>query len=236
MTNPYEPGAEPTIVANATAVFASNTLWTWLNIGALVVAAGVDSLGAFENAVSIATLTRSEGMLVFQILLGLQGVGALLMLPVNVIAWLIWQYRAANNALAFSAAGPAKTMFGAARKFDFGPGTSLVWWFVPFANLLMPYRVVLAIWTASHAPLGPTPSLEPRLQTWWGLWLVSNISANFAFRVTGVEPSLEASLLWLVSNAVGVGAAIAAALLVRAINDTQERAGKAISPSPALPA
>ena len=235
MTNPYEPGADAAGAARTEVAYASNTLWTRILIGTLVAAAGADVLGLLIESINLLTDMRSVDWLFVIVLTVLQGLAALLLLPTNVITWLVWQYRAANNAVALSSApdpSGGRSLFKATRVFDYGPGTSLVWWFVPFANLLMPYRVVEAIWTASNAPLrDPGAAFQRRASIWWGFWIASNISANLAFRLTGFDGQISGvgSVAWWFAHALGLGSAIAAIEVVRALNATQERAAEAIA-------
>lgn len=77
----------------------------------------------------------------------------------SAVLFLIWLFRAASTA----------------RRFGLGPGTSpwmaVLWWFVPLAWFVMPYRVVRDL----HASLAPEDtSFGGRLVVvWWATWLVS---------------------------------------------------------------
>jgi hypothetical protein len=64
------------------------------------------------------------------------------------------------------------------------PPWAVGWYFVPFANLLMPFRALREAWQASENPQAwrsvPVPSL---LRWWWGFWLVENTLGSMSFRL-----------------------------------------------------
>ena len=68
----------------------------------------------------------------------------------------------------------------------FTPGWAIGWWFIPFANLFMPYQVVKELWKTSdtntvqiHSTVVQTAWKEaytsPILILWWLLWITSSI-------------------------------------------------------------
>ena len=72
------------------------------------------------------------------------------------VGFLAWVY-AANRSL--------RTQHGPAMRFT--PAMSVVWFFVPIANLVKPYEVVQEIWQVSRQ----NPSDEGRIVLWW--WLAT---------------------------------------------------------------
>src|SRR5579885_27683 len=80
------------------------------------------------------------------------------------IVFLAWVYRASRNARALGAEGMKYT-----------PGWSVGWFFVPFANLVLPYLVMREIWQASRAE----PGLEWRqspISPVLGVWGVLRVA------------------------------------------------------------
>src|SRR5947207_1397181 len=75
----------------------------------------------------------------------------------TIFVWLIWQFFV-HDLVARAAGSP----------FRFGRWASVGWWFVPFANLLMPYRVMQELWNKTD---GLTSGSEDRrLLRWWVPW------------------------------------------------------------------
>ena len=71
-------------------------------------------------------------------------------------------------------------------EMSIGPGWAVGWFFIPFANLVMPYQGVSQTWRASHAAAGLDGEAEMALlRWWWGLWLATNILSTLAARMSG---------------------------------------------------
>ncbi|MDP9258382.1 MAG: DUF4328 domain-containing protein [Actinomycetota bacterium] len=78
----------------------------------------------------------------------------------NVVVWLVWQHRAQANAQHLTT-----------KKLTFSPGWAVGWWFVPFANLVQPFRAVCELWQASGGAGHSEESTWPALALWWIAWL-----------------------------------------------------------------
>jgi hypothetical protein len=121
------------------------------------------------------------------------------------IVWLVWQHRSQSNLRALGAAG-----------IKYTPGWAVGWWFIPFANVVLPFLTMRELWRASDPQSGSTEWLArrttPLLGFWWAGWLVTQtlfqigrgidrdlktigdlrgeawffIAGNFALVVTGV--------------------------------------------------
>src|SRR5262249_17781766 len=88
----------------------------------------------------------------------------------TVVVFLLWQHRAYNNLPALGVPRP-----------DFSSGWVVGSWFVPFLNLVRPYKIVKYIRDKSNPE---AVSAEGgyydtggnfTLKAWWGFWLASNI-------------------------------------------------------------
>ena len=64
------------------------------------------------------------------------------------------------------------------------PTMAVVWYFIPFANLIMPLRGVKQIWKGTFE-LSSEPGPDDGVVTlWWVLWVISNIAATLSFRMS----------------------------------------------------
>ncbi|MFS2109132.1 DUF4328 domain-containing protein [Sphingomonas sp. Sphisp140] len=112
-----------------------------------------------------------------------------------------WIFRAGRNLVALGHGSLA-----------FRPATRILWFLVPFANLIIPYHCMRELWNASHAKtdLGETP---PLVAIWWGMWLFS----FFDLIVLGVfaGPFELMTIIWI-QSATGIAlAALAIPMLWR---------------------
>ncbi|KOG76430.1 MULTISPECIES: DUF4328 domain-containing protein [Streptomyces] len=152
-------------------------------------------------------------------------------LVVTAIVFVVWFHRTRRNAEVFHA--------GVQR---LGPGWAIGGWFVPIANLWIPYRVASGVWEAS-AQTGPgdgwrTVPKTP-LKLWWGAWVLSLLATRVAEEIwsRAFEPEEVARAAGLVvaSDALDIVAAVLAILFVRALTRMQvERAARAVNPVPAV--
>ena len=112
----------------------------------------------------------------------------------SLVFFLRWIYCANVNARSLGASG-----------MRFTPGWSVGWFFVPVANLVMPYQVMREIWQASSNPGNwkgePVPA---KIGAWWGLWWAVTLVSSFEsddplyarFAVLALEVLLI-PLLWI---------------------------------------
>lgn len=83
------------------------------------------------------------------------------------ISWLIWQHRAQSNVWAL----PSQ------RRPEFSPGWVVGWWFVPFANLVMPVLTIREAAQRSAEAAGARSSTG-LLVGWWSSWVISMIGST----------------------------------------------------------
>lgn len=85
------------------------------------------------------------------------------------IFFLIWIYRTNKNLHALSR-----------EQMKYTPGWSVGWYFVPIANLIMPYQVMKEIWQVSHKD----PIAKPAIVGWWWcLWIISGLMDRLAVKL-----------------------------------------------------
>ncbi|MEX2457967.1 MAG: DUF4328 domain-containing protein [Actinomycetota bacterium] len=148
-------------------------------------------------------------------------------------AWLTLQHRAQTNLHGMGMVG-----------LQFTPGWAVGWWFVPLANLVMPFQTVRELRKASDPEadryrwrLIKTPRL---LGWWWAAWLIGNIGGSFGVRF-GADAEVPADVLATGSTIRGAAlvvvavAAVLAALVVRDITAGQAERVRRHGDAPVLP-
>jgi hypothetical protein len=120
----------------------------------------------------------------------------------GIVTFLVWFYRASRHARALGRPG-----------LTIPPSMCVVWFFVPFAMILMPYRAMRELALASDpAGSGTAPS---RVLVWWLLWLGSLVAAIAAARETANIGAVDAAIL---SDAASAAALIALFSTMRFVN------------------
>lgn len=159
------------------------------------------------------------------------------------VAFLLWLYRAADNMTALG--NPASHV-------DYTPGWAVGSFFIPIANLFMPYSAVREVWRKSDPAfvtdpdvgLGPARS-SPLLLGWWLTWIAMNVISRGAQRYAKTAETPEAMMraTWadLASDVIGIVSALLAILVVRGIDRRQEERARYVTyvahtpPPPSLP-
>ncbi len=116
---------------------------------------------------AIASVFAGEWVLRERLFAFMQAGNGLLMLLVglvHVVFYCIWTHRAHCNARALGA-----------RKLVFGPVTSFIWIFVPFANWVLPFLAMREIVQASDRDSQDTSQLS----TWWVMSIIGGLLAGF---------------------------------------------------------
>ncbi|MGW2562944.1 DUF4328 domain-containing protein [Streptomyces sp. NPDC001514] len=137
-------------------------------------------------------------------------------LLVTAIVFILWFHRARINAGVF---GPDLQR----RR----PGWAIGSWFIPVANLWMPYGVAADVWDASDRDLGAPGRRTSRalLNAWWASWLVAWAVDRAATAVDNrAEDAAEihdAMGLLMFSNVADIVAAVLATLFVRKLTRMQ---------------
>lgn len=136
-----------------------------------------------------------------------------------------WIYRAAWNLRHLGA-----------KRLEFSPGWALGWYFVPFANLVMPYRAMKEIWLASLSPRDWQPGPAGLLPLWWGLWLIGGVLGHISMRLTLRAETLEqmraAEWAGVAQCALSVPLALVFIHIARTVSAMQDRQSAAAEPPP----
>jgi hypothetical protein len=117
------------------------------------------------------------------------------------------------------------------RGITYSPGWAVGSFFVPFANLVIPYRAIKELWENSQPAEGSFFTNPPAwFPIWWTFWLLSNFASNISFRMTFNERvSREVSTtVSVAADALTVVAALLAIMIISEIDKRQEEAGKSL--------
>ena len=127
---------------------------------------------------------------------------------------------------------------------EFTPAWAVAWFFIPVANLFMPYRAMREIYRASE----PTrfgrdwgdAEVPPMLPLWWGTWVALGVLANRELVLLLRDDAVTRALLvWFDVGVLGLIVAVTVLLIrvLRAIDARQEakRARLAGAAAPVAP-
>lgn len=142
-------------------------------------------------------------------------------LVVAVVAFARWEHRIARNAVRLD------------ETCSYTPGWAVGWWFIPLANLVVPYRVLRELWRASGRDRSTGPAY---MGAWWGCYVGQLLLGNLAGRVSGEAGSVPlaqlADVIDICSNGLTVVAAVLAVRLVRDLTRRQlQAAGQRLATS-----
>jgi hypothetical protein len=130
------------------------------------------------------------------------------------VVWLVWQFRVVASVLPLGLEEPPAK-----------PGMSIVWWFVPFANLVMVHRIYRHL----LENFGGRSADTPLVGAWWGVYLLSSAVTNFAGQYWERSPNTAEAfqsglVYWIIADAMTIASAVLAVLLVRRIQAGQDSA------------
>jgi hypothetical protein len=110
---------------------------------------------------------------------------------------------------------------------QYTPAWAVGWFFVPIANLLMPYWVMREMWCANRNPSGWQNDTNRWLILWWLLFLASTVYVRYSISYTPRDvllAQMSDAKLESVRAAFGVASAIASLILVTSLHRHQVRA------------
>ncbi|MDX1449197.1 MAG: DUF4328 domain-containing protein [Acidimicrobiia bacterium] len=189
---------------------------TWLLVATAILAlfsfgSTFAEMNLLQRALDGGVVTEAEANANDERQAALAGIRLMLIIATGV-AWLMWQHRAQSNLRRWRP--DARTT----------PGWAVGWWFIPFANLFMPYRTMRELWQGSTSQ-GALSEPSTRISLWWVAYLGSNglISAS-AFvidQTSSLQEFITSTQLAMAGHAVTIAAALAAAGIVRGITVAQ---------------
>jgi hypothetical protein len=185
-------------------------------------------MGVVARVADNGFVTRSEAETIDAWVLA-TGVLAAVLILMTGVAWLMWQHRAHVNVR--NAAG------GGGGSLSFTLAWGIGCWFVPFANLVLPYRAVAELARESRPGPGPTGDRTGRatpavIPAWWAAWILASILGWISARMTigdEAEDSLNMVRLALASDVVTIVAAGLAVGVLRLIDHRQAALGRLLA-------
>ena len=172
---------------------------------------------AFPPLTEEQELGDNPGGAIILLLVFLIAVLELIIYLTTVVFFLMWLYRAYENLRVFSRGRP----------LDSSSGWAVGSFFIPFVNLVVPYRAVREVWQKSgllEDAMFSEPSPPASFPIWWTFWLLSSFVSNISMRLTfneSVSPS-NATIVSIIASALTIIAAVFAYLVVDAIDKKQE--------------
>src|SRR5262249_16052006 len=118
-------------------------------------------------------------------------------------------------------------VFDPLRPIQYSPSWAVASFFIPFANLVIPYRAVKEVWqksVPSHEALPSEADPPAWFPLWCIIWLLSSFADNISVRASFDEnvPQSNATIISIVANTLSIIAAVFAYRVVDAIDKRQE--------------
>ncbi len=219
-------GAPPPDVRASTGVFRdAHGLVVWVQ-GLLAAVAVITVVSIFVQLALVHDLSRQTfGQEVIDTARRVQAWSVIQILGVLAtgIVWVCWQHRAQANLRPLGVPDP-----------KFSPGWVVGWWFIPFANFVMPYQTMTELWKGSGPHHGVAWRMQPTMPLipiWWGAWVLSQIldraaaamiptadTSNVPLLIQKVNDSLH----WVIAaDVILIVAAVLAIMVVRDIDARQ---------------
>lgn len=165
-------------------------------------------------------------------IMGLQGLTLVSKLPVTILTaifFLIWLHRVTKNLDALDAVG------------DYSPSWAVGWWFIPFANFVVPYKVVKDVWEKSDPNIKEETdywhSFNPGLLFggWWAFWLLSRFvgraADTYANKLETTDQWFVLTKIIMVFDFLSIIAGVLCILIVLGIDKRQEARSKGLNVS-----
>jgi hypothetical protein len=180
------------------------------------------------NPPTRAELERSDRFLQYG------GIGYALAFLISAVSYSMWFHRAYRNLPALGA-----------KNLLTKPGWAVGCWFIPILNLFRPFQAAREIVVYSNPgyagdKLASDVGAPDLLKLWWATWIIGNVLARVAMKVT--ESAEDASALvaarsiHALDDIILLSAAILAIFIVRrATRDQEERALRLNNPNAVLP-
>jgi len=198
----------------------ANIVKVLLIIGAIAAAISLitDSLSiAFPPITENEELGDNPAGFAIALVIFLLAVFELIVYLTTVVCFSVWLYRAYDNL----------RVFNRWTGLDYSPSLAVGSFFIPFANLVIPYRAVREVWQKSGIPeetmlaLTSPPASFP---IWWMFWILASIAGNISMRLSLNDnvPHTTGAIVSIGSSALYLMAAVFAFFVVDAIDRRQE--------------
>lgn len=134
---------------------------------------------------------ESLGTIIFYLLWGLFSFLAIIAMILSAVTFIMWFRRAYYN------------LHQKVTGLSYTDGWAASSWFIPLANLFVPYAIMRDLYTRTNVLLEQSDSPKLRLSNvkiWWGLWIISGIVEWTSFKASMndlIEISLTLSVIAL---------------------------------------
>jgi hypothetical protein len=174
--------------------------------GTLVDLQGLRLMGAADAG----TLTEAEAI-AFDDLNAMIALIQLALYLASAVGVLAWLSRVVENVPPLTGAMPRHS-----------PRAAIGWWFVPFANYVVPYQIVADAVRRLRTNGGDRT--ERLLLPWWGLWLVASVLGSVLWRLPNdtIDDLRVRFTITAVSDGANVAAGILLILIVRAVERSSD--------------
>jgi hypothetical protein len=208
---PPRADAEPFVSAAPRAQWVIRLLIAGIVLDAVAGVSGVLQVSLAQSVLGGATVTADE-VATNDSRQQLIGVVQVALYVATAVAFLAWLHRAYRNLSAL-------TRFPR----TYAPGWVIGAFFVPFLNLVRPFRIVRETWHLSD-PDAPDGSTSPVVGWWWGTWLVAGVLGQAALRLgLSIQTPQDALTTSYVSIAADVASLIAAVFAIRVVRGIDAR-------------
>jgi len=160
-----------------------------------------------------------EDLNIYEILVGLSGLGQSLIYMVTAVAFCMWFYRAYRNLKDWRIPG-----------LKYSAGWAVGYFFIPFLNLFRPYQIAQEIWKASDPQVSARAEIQWRdnsgssvIGAWWAFWIIANIVGQIAFRLSmsNIADPKGFTIVSIISDLLKIIAAGFAILMILGIQTRQ---------------
>lgn len=161
---------------------------------------------------------------------GIVGIFIFLTYIGTVISFSMWIFRIYKNLPVLTTA-----------KMRMSPGWAVGWYFIPFANLFMPYIGMKDAWNACSRDtrfdnyLWGERKGASLVKWWWAMWLISTFIARVAGRISmsaeTTDELVRAAVVYIFSDILDLVTNILAFMLVKRLTERQEKKWEAVQAS-----
>jgi hypothetical protein len=221
------PQAAPAITTDAVAAFRDPTrlpkwvaalLWCFAGVAAVAFFSLLARELFLRDVAAGAYGSRASIMVTAQIIDAFVRISGLLRFGLFLLTgflFLKWVYRSNQNARGMGASD-----------MTFTPGWSVGCYFVPFANLVLPYQAMRELWNATLSTNEWKGRAAPHLvRWWWGLYLLNNtvgaIAGIQAYGTQTIDALIWSGRIIMLAEILAIAGANVAALLVRRLSANQ---------------
>lgn len=157
------------------------------------------------------------------------GVLHLLLFVVTAVLWLMWMHAAYKNL--------DRRTDGRVRD---SPAWAVGSWFIPLANLVVPYRITKELWRVSQDPdlEALAPPKTTTVSLWWTLWILGNIASSAYARMPTetLDEMIRFTYAGMVADVAFILAGLLALVVLRNIARWQRTWGsRSVHEPPQLP-